>query len=145
MTSADQPEAQALAERCVSAEAFFDDALEEGAEGLEWQAKAPRILLHGHCHQKALWGTADTLRLLRTIPGADVAEMNTGCCGVAGSFGYEHYELSMKIAEDRLLPTIRANQDAVIAAPGTSCRAQIHDAGFEARHPLEVVLNALTP
>ena len=142
---ADQPAARTLAERCVSAEAFFADALEEGAEGLVWQAEAPRILLHGHCHQKALWGTADTLRLLRAIPGADVAEMNTGCCGVAGSFGYEHYELSMKIAEDRLLPAIRANQDAVIAAPGTSCRAQIHDAGFEARHPLEVLLNALAP
>ncbi len=141
----DQPAARPLAERCVSAEAFFADALDEGAAGLEWQAEAPRILLHGHCHQKALWGTADTLRLLRAIPGADVAEMNTGCCGVAGSFGYEHYELSMKIAEDRLLPAIRANQDAVIAAPGTSCRAQINDAGFEARHPLEVVLNALNP
>ncbi len=141
----DQPAAQALAERCVSAEAFFADAIAEGAAALEWQAEAPRILLHGHCHQKALWGTADTLRLLRAIPGADVAEMNTGCCGVAGSFGYEHYELSMKIAEDRLLPAIRANQDAVIAAPGTSCRAQIEDAGFVARHPLEVVLDALNP
>ena len=142
---ADQPAAQALADRCVSVEAFFADAIAEGSGGLAWGADAPRILLHGHCHQKALWGTADTLRLLRAIPGAEVAEMNTGCCGVAGSFGYEHYELSMKIAEDRLLPAIRANQDAVIAAPGTSCRAQIHDAGFEARHPLEIVLHALIP
>ena len=73
-------------------------------------------LLHGHCHQKALWGTADTLKLLRAIPGADVAEMNTGCCGVAGSFGYEHYELSMKIAEDRLSADYsRDNPDAVIS------------------------------
>ena len=77
------------------------------------------------------------------IPGADVAEMNTGCCGVAGSFGYEHYELSMKIAEDRLLPTIRENRDAIIAAPGTSCRTQIGDAGHAARHPIEIVLDAL--
>ena len=88
-------------------------------------------------------GTADTLKLLRAIPGADVAEMNTGCCGVAGSFGYEHYDLSMKIAEDRLLPAIRENSDAIIAAPGTSCRAQIHDAGYEARHPIEIALAAL--
>ena len=106
-------------------------------------ADSPRILLHGHCHQKALWGTGDTLRLLRQIPGADVAEMQTGCCGVAGSFGYEHYDLSLKIAEDRLLPAIRENPDAIVAAPGTSCRAQIHDAGYGARHPLELVNEAL--
>ncbi|MCY3831872.1 MAG: FAD-binding and (Fe-S)-binding domain-containing protein [Chloroflexi bacterium] len=138
-----QDAAQALARRCHSAEAFFADHLADRNGDLAWATDSPRILLHGHCHQKALWGTGDTLRLLRAIPGADVAEMNTGCCGVAGSFGYEHYELSMKIAEDRLLPTIRQNRDAIIAAPGTSCRAQIHDAGFEARHPIEIVCDAL--
>ncbi len=140
----DRAAAQSVAERCVSAEAFFAEALAQSHDSLAWQLQSPRILLHGHCHQKALWGTADTLRLLRSIPDADVQEMNTGCCGVAGSFGYEHYELSMKIAEDRLLPTIRANADAIIAAPGTSCRAQIHDAGFAARHPIQIVLDALT-
>ncbi len=140
----DRAAAQSVAERCVSAEAFFAEALEQSHDSLAWQLQSPRILLHGHCHQKALWGTADTLRLLQSIPGADVQEMNTGCCGVAGSFGYEHYELSMKIAEDRLLPTIRANSDAIIAAPGASCRAQIHDAGFAARHPIQIVLDALT-
>lgn len=138
-----QPAARSLAERCHSAEAFFAEKLAEGADALDWATESPPILLHGHCHQKALSGTSDTLKLLRAIPGADVAEMNTGCCGVAGSFGYEHYDLSMKIAEDRLLPTIRANPDAAIAAPGTSCRAQIHDASYEAWHPLEIVLNAL--
>ena len=138
-----QSAAQAVAERCISAEAFFAEALAQRRESLEWQTESPRILLHGHCHQKALWGTAATLRLLRSIPGADVQEMNTGCCGVAGSFGYEHYELSMKIAEDRLLPTIRENADAIIAAPGTSCRAQIHDAGLAAKHPVELVIDAL--
>lgn len=138
-----QEAARSLAERCRSAEAFFADALAEGAQSLAWQPSASQLLLHGHCHQKALWGTADTLKLLRAIPGADVAEMNTGCCGVAGSFGYEHYELSMKIAEDRLLPTIREHPEATIAAPGTSCRAQIDDAGFKARHPIEIVLSAL--
>ena len=138
-----QPEARAVAERCVSAESFFAAALTEQRESLAWQSEPQRVLLHGHCHQKALWGTAASLRLLRAIPGAEVAEMNTGCCGVAGSFGYEHYELSMKIAEDRLLPTIRENEDAIIAAPGTSCRVQIDDAGFHARHPIEVVLDAL--
>ena len=138
-----QQAAKSLAQRCLSAEAFFAEKLAERGSALAWQADSRRILLHGHCHQKALWGTGDTLKLLRAIPGADVAEMNTGCCGVAGSFGYEHYELSMKIAEDRLLPTIRENPDTAIAAPGTSCRAQIGDAGFEARHPIEIVLEAL--
>ncbi|MDE2776556.1 MAG: FAD-binding and (Fe-S)-binding domain-containing protein [Chloroflexota bacterium] len=138
-----QEAAKSLAQRCLSAEAFFAEKLAERADALAWKTDEARILLHGHCHQKALWGTADTLKLLRAIPGADVAEMNTGCCGVAGSFGYEHYELSMKIAEDRLLPAIRANPDAAIAAPGTSCRAQIGDAGFGARHPIEIVLDAL--
>ncbi len=138
-----QAAAQSLAQRCHSIESFFAQKLVERREMLAWQAEAPRILLHGHCHQKALWGTADTLKLLRMIPGADVAEMNTGCCGVAGSFGYEHYQLSMKIAEDRLLPLVRDNSDAIIAAPGSSCRAQIHDAGFAAQYPIQIVLAAL--
>ena len=139
----EQAAAQSLAERCMSAEAFFAEALAPRRDSLAWQMQSPRILLHGHCHQKALWGTADSLRLLRAIPGAEVQEMNTGCCGVAGSFGYEHYELSMKIAEDRLLPTIRDNADAIIAAPGTSCRAQIQDAGHVAQHPVEILRMAL--
>ena len=140
----DRAAAQAVAERCVSAEAFFADALESRGESLAWRAQSPRIVLHGHCHQKALWGTGDSLRLLRAIPGADAGEMNTGCCGVAGSFGYEHYALSMKIAEDRLLPAIRENAGAIIAAPGASCRAQIQDAGYQARHPIEIAHEALT-
>ena len=139
----DRAAAEAVAERCIGAEAYFAESLALQADTLAWQLESPQILLHGHCHQKALWGTADTLRLLRTIPGADVQEMNTGCCGVAGSFGYEHYELSMKIAEDRLLPTIRENAAAIVAAPGTSCRAQIHDAGFAAQHPIEILRRAL--
>ena len=138
-----QAAARSLAARCLSAEQYFADKVAEQADALDWRATAARILLHGHCHQKALWGTADTLKLLRTIPAAEVDEMNTGCCGVAGSFGYEHYELSMKIANDRLLPTIRGNPDAIITASGTSCRSQIHDAGYAVQHPIEVVLAAL--
>ena len=139
----DRAAAQAVAERCVSAEAYFADALESRGDSLAWKPDSPPILLHGHCHQKALWGTGDSLRLLRAIPGADARELNTGCCGVAGSFGYEHYALSMKIAEDRLLPAIRENAAAIIAAPGASCRAQVQDAGFQARHPVEIVVDAL--
>ena len=138
-----QPSARELAARCLSAETFFADKLADCSGSLAWRELTAQILLHGHCHQKALWGTADSLRLLRAIPGAEVSEMNTGCCGMAGSFGYEHPDISQKIAEDRLLPAMRANPAAIIAAPGSSCRAQIEDAGFAARHPIEVAAASL--
>ena len=105
------------------------------------------ILFHGHCHQKALVGTAATTALLRSIPGAQVTELDAGCCGMAGSFGFEaeHYELSMSIGELRLFPAVRAvPQDTIIAATGVSCRQQIaHGTGRAARHPLEIVAQAL--
>ncbi len=87
------------------------------------------VLLHGHCHQKALYDTADTLWLLEQLPGACVTEIPSGCCGMAGSFGYEraHYALSRKIAEETLLPALRRQPDATIVAPGFSCRHQIAD------------------
>ena len=141
--AADQAAAREVASRCQSVESYFARHLAERADSLTWRADGREILLHGHCHQKALWGTGDTLALLRCIPGAHVRELDTGCCGVAGSFGYEHHEISLRIAEDRLLPAIRANPHAIVAAPGTSCRAQIHDAGFHAQHPVEVVLDSL--
>ncbi len=138
-----QDSAKHLAARCLSVEQFFAGQLTEKADSLQWKSDVGEILLHGHCHQKALWGTSDTLKLLKAIPTATVSEMNTGCCGVAGSFGYEHYEVSMKIAEDRLLPAIRNNPNAIITAPGTSCRSQIHDAGHSVQHPIEVVVGML--
>jgi Fe-S oxidoreductase len=106
-----------------------------------------RVLFHGHCHQKALAGTGATTALLRSIPGADVAEVDAGCCGMAGSFGFEaeHYELSMSIGELRLFPAVRAEpEDTIIAATGVSCRQQIaHGTGRPARHPLEIIRQAL--
>jgi Fe-S oxidoreductase len=105
-----------------------------------------RVLFHGHCHQKALAGTAATTALLRSIPGADVIEIDAGCCGMAGSFGFEaeHYELSMSIGELRLFPAVRSeDEDTIIAATGVSCRQQIqHGTGRPARHPLEIVRQA---
>lgn len=138
-----QDSAQNLAARCLSVEQYFAGKLADKASDLQWKDGTQEILLHGHCHQKALWGTAETLRLLRCIPKATVSEINSGCCGVAGSFGYEHYEISMKIANDRLLPAVQAKPGAIITAPGTSCRSQIHDAGHSVWHPVEVVVNAL--
>jgi len=107
------------------------------------QFSGRRILFHGHCHQKALAGTAATVQLLRSIPGAEVIELDAGCCGMAGSFGYEaeHYELSMKIGESRLFPAVRAEPEhTVIAATGISCRQQIlHGTGRHVLHPIEIV------
>jgi Fe-S oxidoreductase len=142
LVPADRREAARLtAEHSMSVESWLAEHLEKS--DLTWAGVPQKILLHGHCHQKALWGTGDTLRLLRSMPGAEVAEIDSGCCGVAGSFGYEHYDLSLKIGNQRLLPTIADNPDAAIAAPGTSCRAQIHDAGYAARHPVQIVADAL--
>jgi FAD/FMN-containing dehydrogenase/Fe-S oxidoreductase len=116
---------------------------------LEWRAAVfpPRkCLLHGHCHQKALLGVNETVAALRLIPGLEVVALDAGCCGMAGSFGYEkeHYELSVAIAGLELLPALKAEPEATIVAPGTSCRHQIRDlAGRRALHPLEVLASAL--
>jgi Fe-S oxidoreductase len=108
-----------------------------------------RVLYHGHCHQKAEVGTAATMALLRKIPGIELVELDAGCCGMAGSFGYEaeHYAISMKVGADRLFPAIDAEKpDTVVAATGTSCREQIgHGTGRVAWHPIELVAQALTP
>lgn len=86
------------------------------------------LMIHGHCHQKALYGTAAMRRILERVPGVRVTEVDSGCCGMAGSFGYEreHYEMSRQIGEDRLFPAVRARSaDTSIVACGFSCRHQI--------------------
>jgi FAD/FMN-containing dehydrogenase/Fe-S oxidoreductase len=101
-----------------------------------------KCLVHGHCHQKALLGAGGTVEALRLVPRLDVMPLETGCCGMAGSFGFEreHYDLSVAIANLDLLPTLQADPDAVIVAPGTSCRHQIKDlSGRRALHPLEIL------
>lgn len=104
------------------------------------------ILVHAHCYQKALVGSAPLLAMLR-LTGREVSEIPSGCCGMAGSFGYEaeHYELSLKIGEDRLFPAVRAaGEGAEIAAAGFSCRHQIaHATGRLPKHPIEILAEAL--
>jgi Fe-S oxidoreductase len=104
-------------------------------------------LFHGHCHQKALIGSGHALVLLRMIPGAEVREVDGGCCGMAGSFGYEaeHDAISRRIGERALAPTVRAlPPDAVVVAMGTSCRHQIADlTGRRALHLAEALADAL--
>lgn len=106
-----------------------------------------KILLHGHCQQKAVASTAPTIRMLSLPAGYEVEEINDGCCGMAGAFGYEkeHYDLSMKIGEMVLFPAVRtATAETVITAPGTSCRHHIADGtGRKALHPVEVMYDAL--
>ena len=109
--------------------------------------KPARILLHGHCQQKAVASTAPTIRMLSLPANYIVEEINDGCCGMAGAFGYEkeHYDLSMKIGEMVLFPAVRAaSGETVITAPGTSCRHHIADGtGKKALHPVEVLYDAL--
>ncbi|PVD49923.1 FAD-binding oxidoreductase [Terrimonas sp.] len=106
-----------------------------------------KVMLHGHCQQKALSSVMPTVKILSIPKGYKVQTIPSGCCGMAGSFGYEkeHYELSMKVAELVLLPAVRkAEGDDIIAAPGTSCRHQIKDgASKKALHPVEVLYEAL--
>lgn len=105
------------------------------------------VKLHGHCQQKAIASMVPTKKML-SLTGAEVQLIPSGCCGMAGSFGYEveHYDLSMKIGELVLFPTVRKQPaEVVIAAPGTSCRHQIHDGtGRKALHPIEILWEALS-
>ena len=113
----------------------------------QFTTEAREIKLHGHCQQKALSSVAGSVKLLSLPANYSVSTIPSGCCGMAGSFGYEkeHYELSQKIGELVLLPAVRsAAADVIIAAPGTSCRHQIKDgAGRKALHPIEVLYDAL--
>jgi FAD/FMN-containing dehydrogenase/Fe-S oxidoreductase len=143
--------AQTLSKYCLTIEEFLAKAVDkkhlhadlftvpEGPEQL--------IKVHGHCHQKALSSMVPTKKVLSILPHTKVQMIPSGCCGMAGSFGYEaeHYEVSMKIGELVLFPTVRQQPEAVIiAAPGTSCRHQIKDGtGRKAKHPVEVIWERL--
>jgi FAD/FMN-containing dehydrogenase/Fe-S oxidoreductase len=126
-------------ERLAGATRLFEEALLALEPELPLHEGSP-VLLHGHCHQKALVGTGPTEKALSLASGADVEVVDSGCCGMAGLFGYEsgHYEVSMKMGERRLFPAVRGAEDRVVVAPGTSCREQI-SAGTNRRalHPAE--------
>jgi FAD/FMN-containing dehydrogenase/Fe-S oxidoreductase len=118
---------------------LFEEALLDLEPELPLREGSP-VLLHGHCHQKALVGTGPTEKALSLASGADVRVVDSGCCGMAGLFGYEkgHYEVSMKMGERRLFPAVRGAEERVVVAPGTSCREQISDGtGRRALHPAE--------
>src|SRR5205085_3933967 len=94
------------------------------------------------CHQKALWGVESSAKILRRLLGDNLRVLDSGCCGMAGSFGYDrdHYEVSMKIGEQSLFSAVRDQTLATLVAPGTSCRQQISDGlGRTALHPVELI------
>ncbi|RMF65550.1 MAG: anaerobic glycerol-3-phosphate dehydrogenase subunit C [Calditrichaeota bacterium] len=134
-----------LAENSFLFEEFF--ARDENGAGLAFRKTEHKLLLHGHCHMKALAGLEPTLRLLSRLPGAEVQALDSGCCGMAGAFGFEkeHYELSLKIGRGRLFPAIDEKDTTWrVVAPGVSCRQQIeHATGRRAWHPVEVLAEAL--
>jgi Fe-S oxidoreductase len=137
---------RALAARTHLVEEFLDRAWDTHPTRPELPPQADSVVLHGHCHQKALWGSETSARFLRRLFGERLRVLDTGCCGMAGSFGYAEtrYDLSMAIGEERLFPAVRAASDAVVCAPGTSCRHQIHDGtGREALHPVDLAARAL--
>ncbi len=110
------------------------------------RAATRRMLVHGHCHQKAFGIVQPVLEVLKLIPGAEVSLIESSCCGMAGSFGYEaeHHAVSMQMAELSLLPAVRSAPEAIIVADGTSCRHQIADgAGREAVHVARVLAEHL--
>ncbi len=145
----DDPHVKDVGGRVRQVEELIAEAIDQGRLRLDpssWLA-GRKVLYHGHCHQKAEVGTAATVGLLARIPGVEVVEVDAGCCGMAGSFGFEaeHYEVSIEVGEDRLFPAVRAEpQDTVVAATGVSCRQQIqHGTERRALHPVELVRSAL--
>jgi FAD/FMN-containing dehydrogenase/Fe-S oxidoreductase len=141
------PEVLAVAASSFLFDEFIAQAREAGRFDARFGEGPRKILLHGHCHQKAAAGVEPSLAALKLIPGATVEVVDSGCCGMAGSFGYEkeHFEISMAIGARRLFPAVKAqSQDAVIAAAGVSCRAQIaQGTGRKALHPVEILAAAL--
>jgi FAD/FMN-containing dehydrogenase/Fe-S oxidoreductase len=141
-------ESQVVAQMAMPLDAFLVQEAQAGRlEGLQFDDTPRHVLFHGHCQQKTCFGTESTHQLLRMIPNCTIEEVDSGCCGMAGSFGYEkeHYDLSIEIAELALAPAVRsASPETVISAMGMSCREQILDTtGREALHPIQIVVDAL--
>jgi Fe-S oxidoreductase len=138
----------------VAGQAFMIDEFltkldADGELGIAWKAEpGPEVLFHGHCHQKALIGVGPSMTMLKAA-GCAAAESGAGCCGMAGSFGYEaeHYEISRKIGEERLFPAVEATSEAtVIAIAGVSCHQQIeHFTDRKTVHIAQVLAGRIAP
>ncbi len=136
--------AEEVARAAVLIDAFVGDLARVPELGL--LPRSGRVLVHGHCQQKAVLGTAGTLAALARVPGLEIKELDSGCCGMAGSFGYEygHFDVSVALAERVLIPAARSEPSARLVAPGFSCRSQVHGlAGIEALHPIQILAEQL--
>jgi len=143
-----QSDAENLASNTLMFDEFITNEIEKGNITSDaFTFNKQEILLHGHCQQKAIASTETIIKMLSLPENYSVKEIPSGCCGMAGSFGYEkeHYELSMKIGNLVLFPAVKeANKNILISAPGTSCRHHIKDGtGKRAKHPVEVLYEAL--
>lgn len=141
-------DANKLAKHVYTIDRFLEREINNNSiSAADFSELSKEIKIHGHCHQKSLEGMQGTLRMLNLPVNYKAIAMDTGCCGMAGSFGYEeeHYELSMQVGEDSLFPKIRNFDNATVcAAAGTSCRHQILDGtAREALHPVSILLEAL--
>jgi Fe-S oxidoreductase len=143
-----QEKAKLLARNALMLEEFIVREMEKGnIRSNQFTNETKSIRLHGHCQQKAVASTLSTRKMLGLPLNYTVQEIKSGCCGMAGSFGYEkeHHQLSMQIGELDLFPAVRkATSEEIIAAPGTSCRHHIEDGtGRKALHPVEVLWDAV--
>ena len=138
--------ARTVAENSFLIDEFLANAQSEGRFDLQFSDLEKQVLFHGHCHQKAMAGTASSMAVLNMPSGYQAELINAGCCGMAGSFGFEkeHYDISMQIGGLSLFPAIAAKPDAEVAVMGVSCRQQVeHGAGRLARHLVEVLRDAV--
>ena len=146
--SDDKLSAEKIAKNTFTFEEFIQGEINSGNISSDhFTEETQTIKIHGHCHQKALSSTHATFSVLNLPVNYKVTIMNTGCCGMAGSFGYEkeHYKVSMQVGEDTLFPKVRkTDTDTIIVAAGTSCRHQIFDGTKRtSQHPSTVLLKAL--
>jgi hypothetical protein len=144
----DKNSAAKISKHTFTTEEFLQREFDRGnIKSNQFSSKEKLIKIHGHCHQKALSSTHATFSMLNIPKNYKPTIMNTGCCGMAGSFGYEkeHYKISMQVGEDTLFPKIRnISKDIEIVASGTSCRHQIYDGTKrKAKHPITILCEAL--
>ncbi|WP_440122130.1 FAD-binding and (Fe-S)-binding domain-containing protein [Tenacibaculum sp. Ill] len=144
----DKVSAKKLSENCFTIEEFLANEHANGSiDTTKFSNETKELKIHGHCHQKALSSTHASFSILNIPKNYKVTIMNTGCCGMAGSFGYEkeHYKVSMQVGEDTLFPKVRnCSVDTEIVAAGTSCRHQIYDGTKRiAKHPVTILREAL--
>jgi len=137
----DAAAAKLMTDNIKTIEVFLAEEYSAGKLTGHFSVKDPHLVIHGHCHQKADYGTKATKYLLQTA-GASFKELNTGCCGMAGAFGYEkeHYDISLKIAEESLGPGLDLHPESVVLAHGFSCKHQIADIR---RRPVKHVVEVL--